>query len=51
MEMISEIKRKIKSKAERALIEEAIKCLEVAIELKDQGKEAEEDAVVNDMKD
>mgnify|MGYP004521329231 FL=1 len=40
-----------KGKAERALIEEAIKRLEAAIELKDQGKEAEGDAVVNDMKD
>ena len=49
--MISEMKRKIKNKAERALIEEAIKCLESAIELKEQGKEAEGDAVVNDMKD
>lgn len=38
MEMISEMKRKIKSKAERALIEEAIKRLEAAIELKDQRK-------------
>ena len=51
MGMIFEMKRKIKSKAERALIEEAIKRLEAAIELKDQGKEAEGDAVVNDMKD
>ena len=33
------------------MIEEAIKRLEAAIELKDQGKEAEGDAVVNDMKD
>lgn len=51
MGMISEMKRKIKSKAERALIEEAIKRLESAIELKEQGKDAEGDAVVNDMKD
>ena len=51
MGMISEMRRKIKSKAERALIEEAMKRLEAAIELKDQGKEAEGDAVVNDMKD
>lgn len=51
MGMISEMKRKIKSEAERTLIEEAIKRLEAAIELKDQGKEAEGDAVVNDMKD
>lgn len=51
MGMISEMKRKIKTKAERALIEEVIKRLESAIELKDQGKEAEGDAVVNDMKD
>ena len=48
MGMISETKRKIKSKAERALIEEAIKRLESAIELKEQGKDAEGDAVVND---
>ena len=51
MGMISEMKSKIKSKAERALIEEAVKRLEAAIELKDQGKEVEGDAVVNDMKD
>lgn len=51
MGMISAMKSKIKSKAERALIEEAVKRLEAAIELKDQGKEAEGDAMVNDMKD
>lgn len=51
MGKISEMKRKVKSKAERAMLEEVIKRLETAIELKDQGKEAEGDAVVNDMKD
>ena len=47
----SEMKKKIKSKAERALIEEVIKRLESAIELRDQGKETESNAVVNDMQD
>jgi len=47
----SEMKKKIKSKAERALIEEVIKRLESAIELRDQGKENESNAVVNDMQD
>lgn len=51
MGIISEMKRKTKSKAERVLIEEVIKCLESAIELKDQGKDAEGDAVMNDTKD
>lgn len=51
MGIISEKKRKIKSKAERALIEEVIKRLESAIELKEEGKETEGDAVVNDMKE
>ncbi|MBQ3545961.1 MAG: hypothetical protein IJA34_13425 [Lachnospiraceae bacterium] len=51
MGIISEKKRKIKSKAERALIEEVIKRLESAIELKEKGKETEGDAVVNDMKE
>lgn len=51
MGKITELKHKLQKKAGQVIVEEAIKRLEAAIELKDQGKEAEGDKVVNDMKD
>lgn len=51
MGKITELKYKLQKKAGQVILEEAIKRLEAAIELKDQGKEAEGDKVVNDMKD
>ncbi|MBQ3163815.1 MAG: GNAT family N-acetyltransferase [Lachnospiraceae bacterium] len=50
MGKITELKHKLQKKAGQVIVEEAIKRLEAAIELKDQGKEAEGDKVVNDMK-
>lgn len=47
--MLDAVKKKIKNKTEQAIVQEAIRRLETAIELKNQGKEAEGDAVVNDM--
>lgn len=51
MGKITELKHKLQKKAGQVIVEEAIKRLEAAIELKDQGKDAEGDKVVNDMKD
>ena len=49
MGMLSDMKQRIKTEAERAIVEEAVRRLETAVELKDQGKEAEGDRIVNDM--
>lgn len=51
MGKITELKHKLQKKAGQVIVEEAIKRLEAAIELKDQGKDVEGDKVVNDMKD
>ena len=50
MGILAEKKKKVKSKAEQAIVQEVIRRLETAIELKNQGKEAEGDEVVNDVK-
>lgn len=49
MGKILEAKRKFEKKAEQAIIQDVIKQLEIAIELKEQGKEADGDKIVNDM--
>lgn len=49
MGKILEMKHKLHGKGEQAIVKEAIKRLETAVELKDQGREAEGDRVVNDM--
>lgn len=51
MSMFTDMKKKFKGQTEQALIQEVVKRLENAIELKEQGKETEGDAVVNEMKD
>lgn len=49
MGKITELKHKMQKKVEKAIVEEALRRLEAAIELKDNGKEAEGDKVMNDM--
>ena len=51
MSMLTDAKKSINKKAEQAVMDEAIKRLETAVHLKDQGKDAEGDKVVNDMKE
>lgn len=51
MGMLADMIKRFNSKTEQAIVQEVIKRLETAIELKDQGKDAEGDAAVNDMKD
>ena len=51
VDKILEAKSDFEKKAEQMVAEEIIKRLGVAIELRNQGKDAESDKVVNDMKD
>lgn len=51
MGKLDRLKHKLQDKASQSIVEEIIKRLESAVELKDQGKDAEGDVVVNDMKD
>ncbi len=49
MGMLTEKKQKIKKEAERAILEDAKRRLETALKLKEQGKDAEGDKIINDM--
>ncbi len=51
MGKIFKAKQKFKKKADQTIVEEIIKQLETAIELKDQGKDADGDKIINNMKD
>lgn len=49
MSMLVDAKKSISKKKEQAVVDEVIRRLESAVHLKEQGKEAEGDMVVNDM--
>lgn len=51
MSKIMDMKRKVQRKAEKVILDEVVKRLEKAVELKDQGKDAEGDMVMKEMKE